>query len=311
MANLIKRVGASVTLGLIVVAVVTLSVVPSDCLALSPLVAKAQAIKCPDLVQQALALSRDECIGIGRNKACYGHSLVSAQAQAGTTNFAFATQGDVANVESIHSLTLNPYDQQTVTWGIVYLRVQASLPNTAVGENVTIMMFGQTQIDDGANSADVQSAYPYLANLQPYQAFYFRSNMLDSDLCEQMPGSGVIVQTPAGTGEARLVANEVQFDLTGGTIFMTARPGHGADYSVIEGSARVTADGVTQLLAAGTQLTVPMTDDLKPSGPPGPPRPYQATHMPGVAAQYLPEPVSVAPPQQNAVCQIAQKGLSS
>ncbi len=251
-------------------------------------------------------LARDACEGIGRNKACYGHTLINAQAQPGVTNFAFASQGAVADVLAIRSLALNPYDAQSNVWGISFLRVQANLPDTATGENVTVLLFGQTQIDDASQASDVQTANPDLGNLKPFQAFYFRSDTLSSDLCEQMPSSGVIVQTPNGTGAASMVANGVRFDLSGGTAFLTARSERTMLFNVVEGSAQVTAMGIRQTVQAGAQVAIPMTADLKPSGPPGPPQPYDVHHMPGVATVFMPNPVRVAPPFSGAQCEVAQ-----
>lgn len=306
MRKIVKRVGFSGLLGLAVFALIATSVIPNGCSLLSPGAAKAQVTKCPDLVQQALALSRDACVGIGRNKACYGHVLVNAEAQPNVSNFTFASQGAVADIAAIRSLALNPYDSASHIWGISYLRVQASLPDTAAGENVTVLLFGQTQIDDASQASDVQTAYPDLGNLKPFQAFYFRSDTLSSDLCEQMPSSGVIVQTPNGMGAVSMVANGVRFDVSSGTAFMSVRSDHAMSFSVVEGSAQVTAKGVRQTVQAGSQVAVPMTIDLKPAGPPGPPQPYQVTHMPGVAAQYMPNPITIAPPFPGAQCQAAQ-----
>src|SRR5579859_8058496 len=111
-------------------------------LALGPDVALAQAKNCPDVVKTALATTDKKCGSTGRNKACYGNIALDAEAQPGTANFNFTKPGDITNINSIRVIRLSPLDTKDNTWGIVVLRIQANLPDTTVGQNVTLLMFG-------------------------------------------------------------------------------------------------------------------------------------------------------------------------
>jgi hypothetical protein len=107
----------------------------------------------------------------------------------------------------------------------------------------------------------------------PMQAFYFRSGM-DDAACAEAPNSGMLIQTPEGVGSVTFLINEVSIQL-GSTIFFEAAPGGEMTVSAVEGSAVVTAAGVSYRATAGTEVAVPMDEDMKPAGPPSEPRPYK------------------------------------
>src|ERR1043166_2817450 len=114
--------------------------------ALGPGVALAQAKNCPDVVKAALATTDKKCASTGRNKACYGNIALNAAAQPGTANFTFTKPGDITNLNSIQTIQLSPLDTKANTWGIVVFRIQANLPDTVAGQNVTLLMFGDVGI---------------------------------------------------------------------------------------------------------------------------------------------------------------------
>jgi hypothetical protein len=101
---------------------------------------------CPTLVEQALKMSRDACLETGRNQACYGHALLKAEPQTGVANFAFNRIGDKTSVDSIAALRLSPFDRSNSTWGVALMRLQADLPHTLPGQNVTFVLFGDVAV---------------------------------------------------------------------------------------------------------------------------------------------------------------------
>jgi hypothetical protein len=127
----------------------------------------------------------------------------------------------------------------------------------------------------------------------PMQAFYFRSSA-DAKTCPQA-NNGLLIQTPEGVAKVSLLINEVDIQL-GSTVYFQAQPGEDMTVSVVEGSARVEAFGTAQKAYAGSQITVPITSDLEPAGPPEPPKAYDMSEMETLPVDHLARPVSVHAP---------------
>jgi hypothetical protein len=100
-------------------------------------VAVAQDATCPTIVRDALAATDSACASTGRNEACYGNISLDAQPQPGVSDFTFTKPGDLVNVSGVQTLTLSPLDQQENTWGVALMKLQANLPDTLPGQNVT------------------------------------------------------------------------------------------------------------------------------------------------------------------------------
>jgi len=126
-------------------------------LLLSGLAVFAQEDSCPTIIQNALTNTDAFCQAAGRNQACYGHVALEASPQPDVTDFQFGQMGDIVNVASISSLRLSPLDTDQGEWGVVLMRVQANLPDTLPGQNVTMMLFGDTEIRNAAASVSEQS----------------------------------------------------------------------------------------------------------------------------------------------------------
>jgi hypothetical protein len=208
----------------------------------APVRARAQGKACPDLVRAALAATDKGCVNTGRNKVCYGNSSINAQAQPGTA-LQFSKPGDIVSVGSIQAIRLGALDAANNTWGIAMLRLQANLPDTAPGQNVTMLLFGDVEVADGSKTAP--SATESATALKPMQAFYFRSGV-GQPACAQAPSDGILIQTP---GEAKqkvvLVADEVRIEL-GSTVFLQAQATKELIVTTLQGSAQVTSFGRTE-----------------------------------------------------------------
>jgi uncharacterized protein YgiM (DUF1202 family) len=106
----------------------------------------AQEATCPAIVEMAIDASDEFCQGINRNQACYGHVAINAVPNPQAPAFTFQQTGDVVDVANLQSVQLSPMDTTTGNWGVAVFRIQANLPNTLPGQNVTILVFGDTQI---------------------------------------------------------------------------------------------------------------------------------------------------------------------
>src|SRR5690606_10481517 len=146
------------------------------------------------IVDTALQAADLACTETGRNQACYGNVLVDAEPSDTATDFVFNTTGDIVDLTDIQSLLLNGLDEVTEEWGVAILRVQANIPNSLPGQNVTFVLFGDVEIADA--SAEDQN---------PMQAFYFSSGIGES-ACNEAP-NGMLVQTPEGVTEVSMTMN--------------------------------------------------------------------------------------------------------
>lgn len=243
-----------------------------------PSVVNAQAPSCPDLVKKALESADKLCSSVKRNQACYGNALASASPRAGVT-FTFTKPGDIVDLKDLQTLKMTAYDPSGGTWGVAIMRVQANLPDTAPGQNVTMVVFGDAQVDDATKPGDGN---------KPMQAFYLRTG-IGSPGCKQVSQDGMLLKSPEGDLKVALTVDGVQLNV-GSTVFLAARPVQGnatptaisgtstaqkpafkIEIHTIKGSVSVTANGKTKIAESGTVIEEFTTEDFEPVGEPSDP----------------------------------------
>ncbi len=101
---------------------------------------------CPALVEQALNAVDSLCQSTGRNQACYGNVSLDAEPQPGVEAFKFEQVGDTVDVADVQSMRLSPMDVASGEWGVALMRLQANLPDTLPGQNVTVLLFGAVEL---------------------------------------------------------------------------------------------------------------------------------------------------------------------
>lgn len=99
---------------------------------------------CPIIVQQALQAVDANCTTTGRNQACYGH--VAIESVLSDTSLRFEQSGDIVDVTALSSIALSPMDSGSGHWGMALLRLQADIPDTLPGQNVTLLVFGDVTL---------------------------------------------------------------------------------------------------------------------------------------------------------------------
>jgi hypothetical protein len=241
---------------------------------------------CPEVVQKALRTTDQLCSQIGRNQACYGNVRLEAKALPSIKDFTFEKQGDLVNIANLRKLDLSPFDQTKSEWGVALMRLQANLPDTLPGQNVTFLMFGDVEITNAVSSVD--------ETLKPMQAFYFRSGIGDAP-CAEAPDSGLLIQTPHGTDKVHLTVNGASLEL-GSTAYLQAQPSHDMIITVVEGAAIVTALDETRIVPAGGRVRVPLKPDLTPAGKPGEVEPYDVVRLQALPLLILPIKIQLAKP---------------
>jgi hypothetical protein len=241
---------------------------------------------CPAIVDTALAAVDTSCAGVERNQACYGNISIQAQVRPGVSNISFDSIGDRVDLSDIQSLTLKEMDVATGEWGVALLRVQANLPNTLPGQNVTLLLFGDVEITDAADSTS------------PMQSFYFQSGVGETP-CVEAPQSGMIIQTPEGAEEVSLNINGVDM-LIGSTAYIQAfAPDEDIEegqliVNLLEGEATISANDEQVTIPAGQFSTVALNEDLEPTGMPTDPEAYDADAFSALPLSLLEEEIEIA-----------------
>lgn len=271
-------------------------------LCVGPMVAQ-DATDCPAIVETVLANLDNICDGTGRNEACYGNIELDVQAREGATDFKFNEEGDLVSVADIQALRLTPLDEASNVWGVALMQLQASLPDTLPGQNVTFVLFGDVELVN-AVPEDSDAA-------RPMQAFYLRTGISDA-ACAEAPESGLLVRTPEGRGQITFALNGVDVAL-GSSVFFQSAPGQDFITRVYEGSAALRTPDGTFPLIAGTQRSIPMSADFKPAGPPSELTTFEiqeAEELPPykvIDPNMAPPPV-FSPAQINAVNNLTEEG---
>lgn len=211
---------------------------------------------CPEIAEQALDAAGQTCANMGRNEMCYGHLLINSVLN--DESLAFVSAGDRVPVSQVQRLTLSPMNLDTRQWGVALARVQADLPGTAPGQAVTMIMFGNTEV----NNVD-----------GTLQRFTFRSG-IGALACEEAP-DGLLIQTPKGSQKVAFNINGVDVAL-GSTAFLTAEEDVVMTVAVLEGEANVKAQEVEQTAVGGEVVTIRMSRDLQPISPPRSPQRFTA-----------------------------------
>lgn len=112
---------------------------------------------CPVLVQNAIDLTQARCEVIDNNQVCYGHSDLQAASRPGVDNFSFEVPGDIEDVITMQSLSLSAMNIAQEVWGVVLMRVQASL-DVEDQDDVTFVVFGDTELQSPIPLVEVQTA---------------------------------------------------------------------------------------------------------------------------------------------------------
>ena len=151
----------------------------------------AQDTECATLVQTALQGTDEQCNTLGRNQICYGNTQISTTLVENVSDVSFEMPGDIVDATVIENLQLSVLQEPDI-WGIAIMKIQANLPDTVPGQNVTILLFGDVFIENLASESDDNDLYGAM------QAFVFRTGIGEL-ACEEAPPDGILIQTPSGS----------------------------------------------------------------------------------------------------------------
>jgi hypothetical protein len=200
------------------------------------------AQECPDFVAETLADVADTCSAIARNEACYGNSELHVETD---TELSFENPGDIISVADIDSISIS--GAEAGQWGVALMSLQANLPNTLPGQNVTVLLFGNVEFEPANDSM---------------QAFYFSGGM-GQPSCNEAP-DGIILQSPEGQ-TASLTINGVRVEF-GSTILLQYGE-ESMSVTTLAGIATLQTEEDRQLVPQGTQSSIELDDNEADSEP--------------------------------------------
>ncbi|MCB9457337.1 MAG: hypothetical protein H6671_15230 [Anaerolineaceae bacterium] len=247
-----------------------------------PVTPETSAQTCPSLVQTAMSALDANCSATSRNQVCYGNTRLSAVPQSGASDFQFNAPGDIVDLNNLKTLQLSSMNTDSGEWGVALMRVQGDIPDSLPGQNLTVLLFGNVEIEAAPPSDDATVV----------NSFYFRTGLGDSP-CVEAPESGILVQTPDGVRTVKLRMNEVDIEL-GSTAYFQAPENADMAVNVVEGQAAVTAQGVTRRVSAGTRTQIPLDANRRPAGPPSVPQVYEAARLQSLPLASLQRQIDIA-----------------
>jgi hypothetical protein len=219
-------------------------------------------VGCQVLIEQAMQAAGSSCNQIGPNSVCYGNFTLQAEL-APEAQVQFSQRGDTIDIRYLQRLSASPLNTGNNEWGIAIFRVMANLPGSLPGEIVTLMVFGNTTLDNQS------------PNLQ---TFYF-SSQLGQLVCEQVPFDGIMIDTPEGAG-VRFNINGTELTLMGDAS-LTANPGGEMAVNLYSGSGVIVSNGQEQYFGAGQSVSVQLGGEngLQAISPPSAPVPLSPVEL--------------------------------
>jgi hypothetical protein len=106
---------------------------------------------CPAIIAAALESVDTACNQTTRNQLCYGNIALSATPREDVADFKFEQSGDVVGVADIETLQLSSFSLMDEEWGVALMKLQANLPETLPGQNVTFLLFGDVTMTDAGD----------------------------------------------------------------------------------------------------------------------------------------------------------------
>ena len=238
------------------------SVISNPATELTTTVAAESQTTCQELIDRAMKSSGDSCDRMGSNEVCYGNNTLVAELVPGSVDN-FRQQGDIVGVGELQRLAASPLSLAGEEWGIAVFKVMANLPRSLPGETITMLVFGNTTLDNQSSNLET---------------FYF-SSVLGQIECEKVPFDGLMITMPDGAG-VHFVINGAEMTLMGNASLKATRNG-AMEVSMFSGSANVTADGQSQLVVAGEKTSMDLggPDGTSAVSPPSAPEPLSPEEL--------------------------------
>ena len=195
---------------------------------------------CQMLIDRTIQASDNFCDKTSSNSACYGNNTLRADLVPDAAQ-RFSERGDIIPVNKLQRLSASPLNLNNNEWGIAVFKVVANLPRSLPGETITMVVFGNTTLDNKSGNSD------------SLESFYFSSE-LGQIVCDKVPFDGMMVSSPDGSG-IHFTVNGAELTLMGDASIKAVK-NQEMKISVYKGSAKIVANGQEQFFGAGESSTV-------------------------------------------------------
>lgn len=111
---------------------------------------------CNSIIDQTLEAVGDNCDELNRNSACYGYNRVEASFLVEVPEDFFTIPADVTSILELRTITTAGLDAVLDLWGVAIMNLQANVPNTLPGQNVTFILLGDAEVE---NAVEPGSAF--------------------------------------------------------------------------------------------------------------------------------------------------------
>ena len=258
-------------------------------------------LSAPPAYMAALSKALEVCDDVGVDQVCFGQGTITVEPQPNVRLEDFTQPGDTLGLANLTGLQLGAATS-TEDWGVAVMRLQADF--TEAEKYLTVIVIGETQLSNidisledfpplikSGGEEETTQATPAddAVVLEPLQSFNFSSRPLSDDPAASP--NGLLMWTPLGDESASIIVNGAVVTL-GSTALMQAQPGDQMTVAMFEGTTLVTtADGQSGIAEGGTQVSVPLGDDISNGAPVAPIRDPRAEAISRAVAQYNPEPI--------------------
>ena len=251
---------------------------------------------CQALIQQALQASGSSCQQMGSNKVCYGNNILKANLSPSTSE-RFTQRGDVVDIGMLLGLSASPLELDKDQWGVAVFKVLANLPDSLPGETVTLLVFGNTQLDNSSGSLE---------------AFHFTSEF-GQIICNKVNLDGIMITMSKGQG-VHFMVNGTELTLTGNASLKAAKNGT-MQVSLYSGAGEVVSQGQEQYFGAGQQVSVQLggpggSDAISPPSTPEPLSPDELKLACSLGGQYC-SPSEITPVSPGEAQATVEAGLAT
>jgi hypothetical protein len=251
---------------------------------------------CQALIQQAIQASGSSCQQMGSNKVCYGNNILKANLSPSTSE-RFTQRGDVIDIGVLLGLSASPLELDKDQWGVAVFKVLANLPDSLPGETVTLLVFGNTQLDNSSGSLE---------------AFHFTSEF-GQIICNKVNLDGIMITMSKGQG-VHFMVNGTELTLTGDASLKAAKNGT-MQVSLYSGAGEVVSQGQEQYFGAGQQVSVQLggpggSDAISPPSTPEPLSPDELKLACSMAGQYC-SPGEITPVSPGEAQATVEAGLAT
>lgn len=106
---------------------------------------------CPQILELALNSLAENCETLGRNTACYGYNLVSAEFIETVDDTFFSEVADTAQLDILASIQTAEMNTDLSQWGVAVMNLQANIPNSLPGQAVKFILLGDVEVESAVD----------------------------------------------------------------------------------------------------------------------------------------------------------------